>query len=92
MKTLTKLTLAVTMLLASVALSNAQDYRIQQQPFGGGWNVYDQRGQLQQTIQRQPFGNGYNGYGPHQEPLYQIRQQPFGGGYDVHTLRQSYRW
>ena len=83
------LAIAVGAILAVSA--NAQDYRIQQQPFGGGWNVYDQRGQLQQTIQRQPFGNGYDGYGPHQEPLYQIRQQPFGGGYDVHTLRQSYR-
>jgi hypothetical protein len=84
------LAIAVGAILAVSA--NAQDYRIQQQPFGGGWNVYGPGGQLQQTIQRQPFGNGYDAYGPSHQPLYQIRQQPFGGGYDVHTMPQTYHW
>jgi hypothetical protein len=40
--------------------AQAQDYRIERQPFGNGYNVYGPAGQLQQTIQRQPFGNGYD--------------------------------
>lgn len=76
--------------LALVASVNAQDYRIQAQAFGHGYNVYNSGGQLQDRIEPQPFNNGYNVYGPNGQLQQTIQPQPFGGGYNVHTMPYHY--
>jgi hypothetical protein len=79
-------TLVGAALLFVAITCNAQDYQIERQPFGGGYNVYGPSRQLQQQIERQPFGGGFNVYGPGRQLQQQIERQPFGGGYNVHTM------
>ena len=80
MKTLTKLTLAVTMLVASVALSNAQGYHWVRPHYDHNGVFYNGH------YQTNPDGNPYNNWSyPGNEGL-----NPFGGSsHRSHTMPRS---
>jgi hypothetical protein len=81
MKTLTKLTLAVTMLLASVTLCNAQGYH-SVRPYTDRNGIYHQR-----HYRTNPDGNPYNNWStyPNINPFTgrQGTINPYGG---LHTM------